>query len=218
MAAADEVGIDVDPGISVPGRWLDGDAGVLALAHGAGAGMDHVFMRGLAERLADRGVATLRFDFPYIAAGRPLPPRPPTLVPVLRAAVRHALDRAGGRPVWAGGKSMGGRVASMADAESALGVRGLVFVGFPLHPAGRPATDRADHLADTRVPLRFVSGTRDRLARRDLLEATVTSFGARAELRLVDGADHGFHVLARSGRTDADALDEVADTLAGWIR
>jgi predicted alpha/beta-hydrolase family hydrolase len=218
MAAGEEIRIDVEDAGPARGRWLDGPSGVLVLAHGAGAGMDHPFMRSLAERLSARGVATLRYEFPYITAGRPLPPRPPTLVPVVRSAVRVGLERAEGRPVWAGGKSMGGRLTSLADADAALGVDGICFVGFPLHPAGKPDTDRAEHLGRTRPPLRFVSGTRDRLARRDLLEPVVASLGGRAELHLVDGADHGFHVLVRSGRTDPEVLDEVADTMAGWIR
>ncbi len=206
-------GVDV-----VHGLWLDGSDGVFVFAHGAGAGMDHPFMEGVAHRLAGYGVATLRYDFPYIRAGRPLPPAIGTLPPVARAAVTEARERAAGRPVWAGGKSMGGRVTSMAEADDPLGVEGLIFVGFPLHPRGRPGHDRADHLRETACPLRFVSGTRDQLADVDLLGPVVRGLGARAELHLVEGADHGFHVLVRSGRTDAEALDEVATTIAGWIR
>ena len=217
MTAAEEVRIEMDEGSAVRGLWIDGAAAVFVFAHGAGAGMEHAFMRALAERLARLDVATLRYDFPYIVAGRPLPPRPPTLVPVVRAAVAFALRRAAGRPVWAGGKSMGGRVTSMAEADAPLGVAGLIFVGFPLHPDGRPATDRADHLAATAVPLRFVSGTRDRLARPDLLETTVAGLGSRARLHTVAGADHAFHVLVRSGRTDDEVLDEVAGAVAGWL-
>jgi len=202
---------------AVHGRWVDGPDGVFVFAHGAGAGMDHAFMEGVAARLGRSGIATLRWDFPYIRAGRPLPPAVRTLLPVARAAVDVARERAAGRPLWAGGKSMGGRVVSMAEAEEPLGADGLIFVGFPLHPRGRPSTERARHLCETAPPLRFVSGTRDRLADPALLDGVVADLGARAELHAVAGADHGFHVLVRSGRTDAQVLDEVAETIVGWI-
>jgi len=209
---------DVDGMGTVHGRWLDGPDGVFVFAHGAGAGMDHPFMEGLAGRLAASGVATLRYDFPYIREGRPLPPAIGTLPPVARAAVGVARKRASGRPMWAGGKSMGGRVTSMAEADESLGVEGLIFIGFPLHPGGRPSTDRAAHLDETSCALRFVSGTRDRLAEPGLLGTVADDLGRRAEFHRVEGADHGFHVLVRSGRTDDEVLDEVAAIVAGWIR
>ncbi|MBW3533928.1 MAG: dienelactone hydrolase family protein [Gemmatimonadetes bacterium] len=192
---------------------------LLALAHGAGAGMAHPFMEALARRLSDVGVSTLRFQFPYMAAGSRRPDRRPVLVAAWEAAVGAAAERAGGLPLLAGGKSMGGRMASHAAAEDRLGgVRGLVFVGFPLHPARRPGTERADHLADVRLPMLFLQGTRDALADLDLLRPVLEPLGERATLHVVDGADHGFHVLKRSGRSDEDVLDEMARTTAAWAR
>ncbi len=217
MAAAEQVRIPVAEGEPVRGLWLDGPRGVYAFAHGAGAGAQHTFMKGVAVRLQARGIATLRFDFPYITEGRRLPPRAHTLTGVLRAAVEYARGRAAGRPVWAGGKSMGGRVASMAEADRPLGVAGLVFLGFPLHPARRPGVERADHLSDVKVPMRFLSGTRDALARRDLLAPAVAGLGDSAELHWIESADHGFGVLVRSGRTRADVLDEISERVAAWI-
>ncbi len=187
-------------------------------AHGAGAGMTHSFMETVAGGLCERGVATLRYQFPYMekASKRPDPPA------IAHAAVRAAVAEAGrccpGLPLIAGGKSFGGRMTSQAQAAAPLdGVRGLAFLGFPLHPAGKPSSDRATHLADVHVPLLFLQGTRDSLAEVALLEPVVERLGPQASLHLVDGADHSFHVLARSGRNDRDVINEILDAFGGWI-
>lgn len=187
-------------------------------AHGAGAGMRHRFMESIAERLAARGVATLRFQFPYTEAGRSRPDPQPRLLATVRAAVAKAADALPGLPLFAGGKSMGGRMTSLAASEppGLVGVRGLVFFGFPLHAAGRPGTERAEHLARVELPMLFLQGTRDSLADLELLRPICTDLGDRATLHEIDGADHGFHVLKRTGRTDGDVLDELADTFARW--
>jgi predicted alpha/beta-hydrolase family hydrolase len=192
---------------------------LLVLAHGAGAGMRHAFMEAAAQRLAERGVATLRYEFPYMAAGGRRPDRPPVARAAVRAAVAAGLELARGLPVFAGGKSFGGRMTSQeASAGGLSGVAGLVFLGFPLHPAGRPGTERADHLAGVRQPMLFVQGTRDRLAELELLRPVLDGLGPRATLHVEEGADHGFHVLKRSGRTDAGVLDAIADAVAAWMR
>jgi len=186
-------------------------------AHGAGAGMTHRFMEDVARGLAERGIATLRYQFAYMDSGskRPDPPR------VAHAAVRAAVDEAArhwpGLPLIAGGKSFGGRMTSQAQAASALpGVRGLVFFGFPLHPAGKPADERGAHLLQVQCPMLFLQGTRDELADEALLRALVGRLGARATLQLVEGADHSFHVPARTGRKDADVLAGLLDAAAAW--
>lgn len=189
----------------------------LVLAHGAGAGMSHPFMVGMAERLARRDVAVLRYDFPYMHEGRRLPDRAPRLLPVVRAAVEVERSHLGDAPIWAGGKSMGGRMTSMAEAETPLGVEGIVFLGFPLHPARRPSTERAEHLERTHVPLRFVAGTRDALAAPELLEEVLARLGPRAARHVIEGADHAFRVPRRTGRSDDEVLDEMADAVAGWV-
>lgn len=197
---------------------------LLVLAHGAGAGMDHGFMEELSRRLAGRGVAVLRFNFPYMETGR----WPPDRADVATAAVRAAVERAAGLakgprgvlPVFAGGKSFGGRMTSTAAARGMLGAAdpaGIVFFGFPLHPAGKPGTSRADHLADVPHPLLFIQGTRDRLADLELLRPVVEGLGERAALHVVEGADHGFRVTKRSGRTDDEALEEVAEAAEEWM-
>lgn len=195
---------------------------LLVLGHGAGAGMEHPFLEGVARRLGERRVATLRYRFPYMEAGRRFPDRVPVRLATVRAAAARGAELAAERgvPLFAGGKSMGGRMTSEALAEGeveAKVVRGVVFLGFPLHPAGKPATERAEHLASVALPMLFLQGTRDKLAGLDLLRPVVTTLGARATLHVVDGADHGFHVLKRSGRTDDDVLDELADVTAGWM-
>jgi predicted alpha/beta-hydrolase family hydrolase len=183
----------------------------LALAHGAGAGMRHPFMADVAAALARQRVATLRFEFPYAAAGARRPDPRPVLIETVVAAADEAHRLTGGLPLFAGGKSMGGRMTSHAAAAGRLpGVRGLVFFGFPLHGAGKPSTERADHLADAKFPLLFLQGTRDALADLALLRPICERLGPRARLHIVDGADHGFHVLKRSGRTDAEVLEELA--------
>ncbi len=191
------------------------DAACLAvLAHGAGAGMHHAFMDAIATRLAARRVATLRYQFPYTESGTRRPDPPRLLEATVRAAVAAA---AGDLPLVAGGKSMGGRMTSQAQAAGPLpGVRGLFFLGFPLHPARRPATARAAHLAGVSLPMLFLQGTRDALADIDLIRTQLAALGPRAALHEIDGADHSFHVPVRSGRTDDQVLDELADHLAGW--
>jgi hypothetical protein len=180
--------------------------------------MHHPFMAAVADGLAARGIATLRFQFPSMerASRRPDPPR------VAQAAVRAAVAEAGrrldGLPLFAGGKSFGGRMTSQAQAQSPLpGVVGLVFLGFPLHPAGRPAQDRADHLAGVACPMLFVQGGRDELADLALITAVTERLGPRATLALFDDADHGFHVRARSGSNDAEVLGHILDTIVAWI-
>lgn len=204
---------------SVPGLMLrPAHARALCvLAHGAGAGMEHPFMSRIAGALATRGVATLRYQFPYMAAGRRAPDRAPALESAVRAAVAEARRLEPELPLLAGGKSMGGRMTSRAQAETPLdGVRGLVFLGFPLHAAGRPDDARAAHLERVALPMLFVQGTRDRLADLDLMRGVCAGLGARATLHVVEGGDHSFHVLKRSGRTDEEALQQVARTVAEW--
>lgn len=201
------------------GRPPDARA-LLVLAHGAGAGMEHPFMDALASRLADLGVATFRFQFPYMEAGGRRPDPPAVAARTVASAVGAAVEAAPDLPVFAGGKSFGGRMTSTAAAKGELdahGVRGLVFFGFPLHPPARPGTERADHLSDVPQSMLFLQGTRDRLARLDLLEPVLGRLGPDATLHVVDGADHGFHVLKRSGRTDDDVLDELAGRTAEWM-
>ena len=190
---------------------------LLVLAHGAGAGMTHPFMESLAAALAHHGIASFRYQFPYMERGSRRPDPAPLLEATVRSAVEAAASLAGELPLLAGGKSMGGRMTSRAAAGSPLaGVRGLVFFGFPLHPAGKPGTERADHLADVDAPMLFLQGSRDRLAGLDLLRPTVGGLGSRATLHVVADADHSFHVPVRSGRDDADVVDELARTTAAW--
>lgn len=190
---------------------------LFVLAHGAGAGMRHPFMEEVALRLAEHGTSTLRYHFPYMEAGRRLPDRRAVLLETVQAAVRAATAAAPRLPLLAGGKSMGGRMTSEAAAAGLLpAVRGLVFLGFPLHPAGRPSRERADHLAEVQVPMLFIQGTRDRLADLDLLEPVVRALGPRARLHLVEGGDHSFHLPKRSGRTEGEVLEGVARAVAGW--
>jgi predicted alpha/beta-hydrolase family hydrolase len=188
------------------------------LAHGAGAGMTHPFMETVAAGLCERGIATLRYQFPYMEKGGKRPDPPAIAQATVRAAVAEAALCCPGSPLIAGGKSFGGRMTSQAQAAAPLtGVRGLAFLGFPLHPAGKPPSDRARHLADVHVPMLFLQGTRDSLAEVGLIEPVVRSLGPSATLHLVDGADHSFHVLARSGRNDRDVINEVLDTFAAWV-
>jgi uncharacterized protein len=188
------------------------------MAHGAGAGMTHPFMTAVAEGLGDRRIATLRYEFPYMQQGSRRPDRPAVAQATVRAAVKAAFQMVPALPLFAGGKSFGGRMTSQAQAEDPLpNVRGLIFLGFPLHPAKRPSAVRAQHLADVQIPMLFLQGTRDALAEMALLGPTIAGLGALATLAPIDGADHSFHVLARSGRTDAQALAEVLDALAAWI-
>ena len=188
------------------------------LAHGAGAGMRHAFLASIAEALAQRGVATLRWEFPYMAAGKPRPDR----AEVAEAAVREVWTSAGAQfgelARFAGGKSFGGRMTSRAHAARALPeLRGLIFLGFPLHPPDEPGTERAEHLAAAGGPLLFVQGDRDELAGLRRLRPVVKRLGARAALHVVKAADHGFDVQVRSGRTRSEVLAEIADIVAAWI-
>jgi len=188
------------------------------LAHGAGAGMTHAFMAAVASELAGRGVATLRYDFPYMQRGSRRPDTPKVAHAAVRAAVAEAARRLPGVPLFAGGKSFGGRMTSQAQALAPLpDVRGIAFLGFPLHPAGQPSDDRAKHLEDVRVPMLFLQGTRDELAELALLRPVVASLGDRAALEAIEDADHSFHVPAKSGRSDAQVRSDVLDRLAAWM-
>jgi uncharacterized protein len=186
-------------------------------AHGAGAGMSHPFMETFATGLGERGVASLRYQFPYMEKGSRRPDPPAIAHAAVRAAVAEAGCACPGLPLIAGGKSFGGRMTSQAQAMAPLsGVQGLAFVGFPLHPAGKPSSDRAKHLAEVRVPMLFLQGTRDTLAELALLEPVVAGLGALATLHLAREADHSFHVLARSGRNDREVMTEILDAFADW--
>jgi uncharacterized protein len=194
-----------------------GARALLLFAHGAGAGMRHAFMTAMSERLAALGIASLRYQFPYMEAGNRRPDPQAMLTATVRSALAAAAEAAPGLPIFAGGKSMGGRMTSLAAAETPLAdVRGLVFFGFPMHPAGRPATTRADHLQAIDLPLLFLQGERDRLADLHLLEPVCARLGARATLHVVPMADHSFHVPKRSGRSDADVQLELAHVVSSW--
>jgi predicted alpha/beta-hydrolase family hydrolase len=219
MAASEQLRFAVEGGGEVSAlllqpakaRWL------LVLAHGAGAGMSHPFMEKLANELAGVGVATLRYQFPYMEERRRVPDAPAVLTATVRAAVRAAAQAAPGLPLLAGGKSMGGRMTSQAVAEGPLDdARGLVFFGFPLHPPNRPGTKRADHLAKVTAPMLFLQGTRDTFAELKLLRPVCAELGSRATLHVIETADHSFHVLKSSGRTDAEVLRELAETVVSW--
>jgi uncharacterized protein len=192
-------------------RWL------LLFAHGAGAGIRHPFMEHLSVELAAVQIATLRYQFPYLEQRRGRPDSPAVLTATVAAALRTANESAPGLPLLAGGKSMGGRMTSQAAAQGLLpDVRGLVFFGFPLHPPNSPGTKRADHLARVPMPMLFLQGTRDTLADLELLRPIIKKLGDLATLHIMESADHGFHVLKRSGKTDASALTELAQTTATW--
>src|SRR6266852_475211 len=190
---------------------------LLVLAHGAGAGMGHPFMEKLAGELASVGVATLRYQFPYMEERRRVPDAPAVLTATVVAAVRAAAEAVPELPLLAGGKSMGGRMTSQAAAQGPLeGVRGLVFFGFPLHPPNLPGTKRADHLAKVTAPMLFLQGTRDTLADLKLLRPICTKLGPRATLHVIETADHSFHVLKKSGRADPEVVRELAEKAASW--
>ncbi|KPK04130.1 MAG: hypothetical protein AMS20_09140 [Gemmatimonas sp. SG8_28] len=191
----------------------------LVLAHGAGAGMRHPFLETVAARLATRGVATLRFQFPYMEAGRRRPDPPTVAVRAVVTAVEAASALARSVPVFAGGKSFGGRMTSRAAADGLLDVaRGLVFLGFPLHAPGMESRSRAEHLSDVPMPMLFVQGTRDRLANLDLMRQVVHALGSGAHLHVVEDGDHGFVVPKRMGRNPTDVLDDIAANVQDWIR
>jgi predicted alpha/beta-hydrolase family hydrolase len=219
MPNGDEIRIQVESGGEVSAlllrpakaQWL------LILAHGAGAGIHHPFMQKLAGELAGANIATLRFQFPYMEQRRRVPDAPAVLVATVLAATRAATEAAPGLLLLAGGKSMGGRMASQAAAQQLLaGVRGLVFFGFPLHPPNKPGTKRADHLPKVPMPMLFLQGTRDTLADLKLLRPVCAKLGKRALLHVVESADHSFHVLKRSGTNDEAVLRELAQKVASW--
>jgi predicted alpha/beta-hydrolase family hydrolase len=190
---------------------------LLVLGHGAGAGMSHPFMEALAGELATVGVATFRYQFPYMEERRRVPDAPAVLTATVVAAVRAAAEAVPELPLLAGGKSMGGRMTSQAAAQGPLeGVRGLVFFGFPLHPPNLPGTKRADHLAKVTAPMLFLQGTRDTLADLKLLRPVCVKLGSRATLHVIETADHSFHTLKKSGRNDAAVLRELAETASSW--
>ncbi len=191
---------------------------LIVLAHGAGAGMRHAFMQTIADALAARCVATLRWEFPYMVAGKARPDPPAIAEAAVRAVWLAAAKLAPDLPRFAGGKSFGGRMTSRAHAAAALPeLRGIAFLGFPLHPPEKPGTERADHLAQAGGPLLFLTGTRDELAPLPRLRPVVRKLGARAVLHVVKGADHGFDVLVRSGRKPGEVIDDIAETMVAWM-
>jgi predicted alpha/beta-hydrolase family hydrolase len=219
-AEAHPLTIAVDGAGSVSALWLAPARAraCYVFAHGAGAGMTHPSMAAFAEGLAARDVATLRFQFPYMEKGSKRPDLPAVAQAAVRAAVDEAARLGADLPLFAGGRSFGGRMTSQAQAKAPLGgVRGLVFVGFPLHPAGKPGSERAAHLSTIGIPMLFLQGTRDELAGLDLLNPVVAGLGANATLALFDDADHSFHVRARSGRNDAQVRDAMLDATVDWM-
>jgi predicted alpha/beta-hydrolase family hydrolase len=191
-----------------------GARAIYVLAHGAGAGMEHPFLAKFATLMAERGIGTLRYQFPYMEAGSRRPDSPKVAEAAVRAAVTAVARKK--LPIVAGGKSFGGRMTSQAEAHGAMGVVGLAFLGFPLHPPGAPAVTRADHLADVKVPMLFLQGTKDEFADLELLKPVAKKLGKQATLHLIPEANHAFHVPAKSGRKDGDVMAEMADTLASW--
>jgi predicted alpha/beta-hydrolase family hydrolase len=217
---AEAITIPLEGGESVSGLWQappQARAG-LVLAHGAGAGMTHRSMAAIADGLAERGVATLRYQFPYMQRGGKRVDPPAVAQATVRQAVAAARSRAPSLPLFAGGRSFGGRMTSQAQAQAPLdGVHGLVFFAFPLHPAGKPSDSRAAHLADVAVPMLFLQGSNDALADLALLERTVASLGDRGSLELIAQADHSFHVPIKSGRKDPEVLAEALDVAVTWM-
>ena len=220
-AAPQTLTIDVDASTQVPGllqRTPHAHA-MLVLAHGAGAGMQHAFLAGMAQDLAEIGIATLRYEFPYMARGSRRPDPPPLCHATVRGALDAARRLAPSLPLLAGGKSFGGRMTSQAQASSPLpGVRGLVFLGFPLHPPKEPAAARGAHLARIEIPMLFLQGSRDEFATSAHLMPLIATLGERARLELLADADHSFHVPARSGRTDAQVRGEMLAAIAAFSR
>jgi predicted alpha/beta-hydrolase family hydrolase len=219
--SADKVTIEVGKAQTVSGLLLvpEHPFACYVLAHGAGAGMTHPFMNAIADGLSERGIATLRYQFPFMENGSKRPDRPPLAHAAVRAAVAAAAYLTPTIPIIAGGKSFGGRMTSQAQAAAPLpNVSGLAFIGFPLHPAGKPSDDRASHLSEVRIPMLFLQGTRDALADPRILTTVLARLPATATLRLVEHADHSFHVPARSGTTDSQVLNEVLNALADWAR
>jgi len=195
----------------------DGARLLYVLAHGAGAGMRHPFLESIAQRLAERSIATLRYQFPYMEHRARRPDPPAVAAATVRAAAAEAARVAPGLPLVAGGKSFGGRMTSTAQAEAPLaGVRGLVFLGFPLHPPGRPSDSRAEHLAQVQIPMLFLQGTRDDFADLKLLQPVVRRLGERATLHVLEGGDHSFKVLKSAGRTADEVMTELVATIDRW--
>jgi predicted alpha/beta-hydrolase family hydrolase len=218
--AGELLSLSVDGGPRVSARLeLPSDPrACYVMAHSAGAGMEHPFMSAVATGLAERGIATLRYQFPYMERGSRRTDPPPLCHATVRAAVAECGRLVPGLPLIAGGRSFGGRMTSQAQALAPLaGVRGLAFLGFPLHPAHRPSDTRAAHLAQIQIPMLFLQGTRDALAERALLEAVLARLGARARLQWLEEADHSFHVAAHSGRTDAQVRSMLLDWLCTWL-
>lgn len=213
--------VDLGPGLGrvsalivrPPGAWL-----IYVLAHGAGAGMRHHFLESISAALAARGVATFRYQFPYMETGSRRPDSPAVAEATVRAAVKQAADLEPGLPLIAGGKSFGGRMTSGAAASSLPEARGLAFLGFPLHPPGRPGTSRADHLDSVEVPMLFLQGTRDQFAQLDLITTVCGRLAGRATLHPIAEGNHSFGVPKRTGRTPSSVIDELADTLVRWAR
>jgi predicted alpha/beta-hydrolase family hydrolase len=217
---AQAITIAIDEAEPVSGLWLapPQPRACLVLAHGAGAGMFHKSMAAIADGLADRRVATLRYQFPYMERGGKRVDPPAIAHAAVRKAVSEARLRAGSLPLFAGGKSFGGRMTSQTQALAPLdGVRGLVFFAFPLHNAGKPSDKRAAHLASLTIPMLFLQGTRDQLAELNLLQGALAKLDDRASLELIDEADHAFHVPAKSGRKDAEVLAAILDTASDWM-
>jgi uncharacterized protein len=217
---AEPLSIQIEADETVSGLWQapPGPRACLVLAHGAGAGMTHRSMAAIADGLFERGVATLRYQFPYMERGGKRVDPPPVAHPAVRQAVAAARARAGSAPLFAGGRSFGARMTSQAQALKPLeGVRGLIFFAFPLHPAGKPSEDRAAHLASVTIPMLFLQGSKDALAALDLLRHTIAGLGDRASLDLIPEADHSFHVPAKTGRKDAEVLAEVLDRTVDWM-
>jgi predicted alpha/beta-hydrolase family hydrolase len=214
-----KIQVDASRSVSALLQAPDDPMACLVLAHGAGAGMTHPFMAAVADGLSQRRIATLRYQFPYMEAGSRRPDRPTLAQATVRAAVAQAGKLLGPVPLFAGGKSFGGRMSSQAQADEPMPhVRGLVFFGFPLHPAGKPSVDRAEHLRRLGVPMLFLQGTRDALAEMPQLAPVIAQLGERATLVTVALADHSFHVPAKSGRRDADVLAALLDDVVGWMQ
>lgn len=217
---AERVTIDLEDSRTVTGlfQFPNHASACYVLAHGAGAGMTHPFMTTVANGLDARGIATLRYQFPYMEQGSKRPDRPALAHAAVRAAVAAAIRLTPALPLFAGGKSFGARMTSQAQAEAPLpNVRGLAFLGFPLHPAGKPSDERARHLAAVRIPLLFLQGSRDALADPEILARVVRPLPADVTLHMIEHADHSFHVPVRSGTTDAAVMTDLLDTLAAWI-
>jgi predicted alpha/beta-hydrolase family hydrolase len=218
--SAKERAVTLPDGSTVSALWQkpkDAEA-VLVLAHGAGAGMAHKHMAATADGLEARGIAVLRYNFAYMERGSKRPDNPPLAHAAVRAAIAHAGKLAGDLPLFAGGRSFGARMTSQAQALDPLpGVAGLVYFAWPLHPPGKAGVERAEHLAAVKVPMLFLQGSKDEFAETPLLQSTVKSLGKRAKLHLVDHADHSFHVPAKSGRRDAEVMDEILDVAVKWM-